>query len=241
MQKVSGYYTPGTFQQYVLSAANYITPIPAGLDSASAAPMLCAGVTVYAGLRKSGAEAGQWVVVSGAGGGLGHLAVQIGSRGIGYRVIGIDHSSKEDLVKECGAEHFVPVDGDDDVVETVQRLTDGLGAHAVIVCTAHNSAYAQSANMLRFAGRVVCVGIPEGDMVPIAGALPGVMVAKSIQIVGSAVGSRKEAIDTLRFAERGVVKTHYRIEGMDSLTNVFEEMHEGRMKGRVVLDLAKGF
>lgn len=75
MQKISGYYTPGTFQQYVLGPANYVTPIPDGLDSAAAAPLLCAGVTVYAGLRKANAESGNYVVIMGAGGGLGHLAV----------------------------------------------------------------------------------------------------------------------------------------------------------------------
>lgn len=77
-QKISGYYTPGTFQQYVLGPANYVTPIPDGLDSAAAAPLLCAGVTVYAALRKANAESGNFVVIMGAGGGLGHLAVSPG-------------------------------------------------------------------------------------------------------------------------------------------------------------------
>lgn len=75
MQKVSGYYTPGTFQQYVLGPANYVTPIPDGLDSAAAAPLLCAGVTVYSALRKANAESGNYVIIMGAGGGLGHLGV----------------------------------------------------------------------------------------------------------------------------------------------------------------------
>lgn len=68
------YYTPGTFQQYVLGPANYVTPIPDGISPEVAAPMLCAGVTVYSALRKSNALSGQWVVIIGAGGGLGHLA-----------------------------------------------------------------------------------------------------------------------------------------------------------------------
>lgn len=68
-QKVSGYYTPGTFQQYVLGPANYVTPIPDSLDSAAAAPMLCAGVTVYSALEKSGARGGDWIALLGAGGG----------------------------------------------------------------------------------------------------------------------------------------------------------------------------
>lgn len=108
-QKISGYYYPGTFQQYAIGPANYVTPIPEGLDSAAAAPLLCAGVTVYAALRKSGAQSGQWVVIVGAGGGLGHLGVQVGSRGMAYRVIGIDHGSKEKLVMDCGAEAFLDI------------------------------------------------------------------------------------------------------------------------------------
>ena len=69
--------------------------------------MLCAGVTVYSALRKSGAQSGNWVAILGAGGGLGHLATQIASRGMGFRVIGIDAGVKKDLVMECGAEVFI--------------------------------------------------------------------------------------------------------------------------------------
>jgi len=236
--KVSGYYTPGTFQQYVLGPANYVTPIPDGLDSAAAAPLLCAGVTVYAALRKTNAESGSFVVIMGAGGGLGHLAVQYSARAIGHRVIGIDHSSKKDLVLESGAEHFIPVDGTSSIAEAVQQLTGGHGAHAVVVCTAHQGAYDDSVNLLRFGGRVVCVGIPEGDMKPIGSANAGIMVAKALQIVGSAVGTRKEAIEAVEFAARGIVKTHYRVEKLDKLTEVFKEMDAQKLKGRVVIDLS---
>jgi propanol-preferring alcohol dehydrogenase len=200
--------------------------------------MLCAGVTVYAALKKSGAEAGNWVVIPGAGGGLGHLAVQFGAKGIGQRIIGIDHSSKKDLVLESGAEHFIAIDETKDVAAAVKEVTGGLGAHAVVVCTASNAAYASGIDFLRFKGTLVCVGIPEGDMVPIATALPQTLVAKSLKIVGSAVGDRREAIETLDFAARGVVKTHFRVEKMDKLTSVFEDMDKGLMKGRVVLDLS---
>ncbi|KAL5116061.1 hypothetical protein ACEQ8H_006073 [Pleosporales sp. CAS-2024a] len=236
--KISGYYTPGTFQQFVLSPANYVTPIPDGLDSAAAAPLLCAGVTVYSALRKTQADSGSWVVISGAGGGLGHLAVQFSAKAIGHRVIGIDDSSKKQLVMDSGAEHFLPVNGTDDMAHAVQALTGGLGAHAVVVCTASNAAYATALDLLRFGGRVVCVGIPEGDVVPIKSASPGLLVAKALQVVGSAVGNRREAMETMDFAARGIVKTHFRTEKMDQLTSVFEEMHRGELKGRVVLDLS---
>lgn len=178
------------------------------------------------------------MVLLGAGGGLGHIAVQFAARAIGYRVIGIDHSSKKDLVLESGAEYFIPVDGTTDFAAAVKGLTNGLGAHAVLVLTANNAAYATCVELLRFGGRVVCVGIPEGEPVPIKSALPAIMTAQALQIVGSAVGTRQEAIDTLDFAAKGVVKTHYRIEKMDQLTKVFEEMNKGTLQGRVVLDLS---
>ncbi|KAK5014688.1 hypothetical protein LTR60_003232 [Cryomyces antarcticus] len=235
-QKVSGYYTPGTFQQYVIGPANYVTPIPDNLDSAAAAPLLCAGVTVYSALRKSEAKSGQFVVILGAGGGLGHLAVQIASRGIGLRVIGIDHGSKEKLVTDSGAEAFID-HTKGNAEEEVKKLTGGMGAHAVIVLTAANGAYASAMDLLRFGGTLVCVGIPEGDPLPIAKAYPQILVAKAQRIVGVAVGDRQEAIETLDLAARGVVKSHFRTAKMDELTSIFEDMFEGKLQGRVVLDL----
>ncbi|CAL5868452.1 uncharacterized protein PFLUO_LOCUS2678 [Penicillium psychrofluorescens] len=243
-QKISGYYYPGTFQQYAVGPASYVTPIPDGLDSAAAAPMLCAGVTVYSALNRSQARPGQWVVISGAGGGLGHIAVQLASKGMGLRVIGIDHGSKEELVKSSGAEHFVditkfPADDNGTALQKhVQSLTDGLGAHAAVVCTAANAAYAQALPLLRFNGTLVCVGIPEGDPKAIATAFPSSFISKHYTITGSAVGNRTDAIKTLDFAARGIISAHFRTEKMDALTGVFQEMAEGKLQGRVVLDLS---
>ncbi|MCJ1397092.1 hypothetical protein MMC11_000284 [Xylographa trunciseda] len=240
-QAVSGYYTPGTFQQYVLGPANYVTPIPESLSSAEAAPMLCAGLTTYAALKRSNAKAGQWVIVSGAGGGLGHIACQLGARGMGLRVIGIDAASKQELVLSSGAEHFIDLFAHADgaaLTAEVLRLTDGLGAAAVIVCTANNKAYAQAMGFLRFGGTLVCVGMPEGELTPIATAYPNTMCAKMLSITSVAVGNQREAREVLDFAARGVVKTHLRVEKMERLTSVFEEMAEGKLMGRVVLDLS---
>lgn len=201
-QKVSGYFTPGTFQQYAIGPAHYVTPIPDGLDSAVAAPMLCAGVTVYSALRKSQAKSGEWVVILGAGGGLGHLACQIASRGMAMRVIGIDAASKEELAKECGAEHFIALGDAKATEEKVKELTGGYGAHAVVVCAAANAAYAQSVGLLRFGGKLMVVGIPEGEFKPIQSAAPQLLIAKEITIRGVAVGDRRDAIECLDLAAR---------------------------------------
>lgn len=230
---------PGTFQQYVVSSAFYVTPIPDELDSALAAPMLCAGITVYTALKRSDAQPGQWVVISGAGGGLGHIACQLGSRGMSFRIIGVDHGSKEALVRESGAEEFIDVTkfNDKTIVEETRRLTRGKGASAAISCTGNNRAYAQALGMLTDGGTLICAGVPEGEPMEIEGALPSTMIAKCLTIRGVSMGNKRDAIDIMDFAARGVVKTYNRIEKMENLTQVFEEMSEQRLMGRVVLDL----
>lgn len=93
-------------------------------------------------------------------------------------------------------------------------------------------------NLLRFGGTLVCVGIPEGDLKPIAAAFPQILIAKAQKIVGVAVGDRRDAIETLDFAARGIVKTHFKSCKMDELTGVFEKMEKGELAGRMVLDLS---
>lgn len=235
--KISGYYTPGTFQQYATAPASYVTPIPEGLDSASAAPQLCAGVTVYSALQKADVKAGQFVVIMGAGGGLGHLACALAAKGLGARVIGIDHGSKKAVADENGVEFFIDFTQTKDVTAEVMKITGGLGAHATLVLTASNGAYAQSLTFLRFGGTAVCVGVPEGELVPVASAAPALFIFKELRLVGSAVGGRLQAIETLDFAARGVIKTHYKTAKLEDLAQVFQDMEEGKIQGRVVLEL----
>ncbi|KAG0155596.1 hypothetical protein PDIDSM_2768 [Penicillium digitatum] len=238
---ISGFRTPGTFQEFVLGPANYVTPIPDGLESANAAPMLCAGLTIYSALKRSEAKPGDFVIVSGAGGGLGHVAVQLGSRGLGFRIIAIDRVSKKDLVMKSGAEHFVDMDefsDNESLVNHVLELSGGLGAHAAIVCPPDNKAYETELLMLRPNGALVCVGVPEGQMQAIASANPAVIIFKQLKIKGSAVGTREEAIKTLDFAARGIIDPHVTVANMEDLTGVFHKMHGGGLKGRVVIDMS---
>jgi len=245
--KISGYYYPGTFQQYAIAPAHYATPIPDGVPSDLAAPLLCGGVTVYAALKKlidEGVRPGDWVVIPGGGGGLGHLALQIGSRGMGFRMIGVDMGAKEKLVKDCGAEAFIDLskysrddEGTKKLVDDIKEITGG-GAAGVVVCTASNAAYAQGVSFLKFRGCLVCVGVPEGALVPIATANPATMLVSELKIVGSAVGNRKDAIETLKMAARGIVKTHFTVQPMDKLTETFHKMDKGELHGRVVIDLS---
>ena len=110
-----------------------------------------------------------------------------------FRVIGIDAPSKKSLVMSSGAEHFISISDHDDksIGEEVVKLTGGLGAQAVIVCTASNRAYAQAMDMIRFDGTIVCVGMPEGEPVAIQKAYPQVMVFKQANITAVAVGDEE--------------------------------------------------
>ncbi|KAF3390115.1 Alcohol dehydrogenase 2 [Talaromyces pinophilus] len=258
-QKISGYYTPGTFQQYVITSAKYATPIPDEVRSAEAAPILCAGLTVYSALLKSNTSPGDWIVISGAGGGLGHLAVQYASRVTGLRVIAIDHGSKKDLAESCGAEIFFDFTKYTDVelaAAVKQATNNGRGANAVLVVNAANKAYELALLFLKPMGTLVCVGMPEGQPVPIQSACParitnqqfrivaqspatrGSEITDSVFLLGSAIGSRREAIEALRFVARGLVKCHYTVEKMENLGEIFNRMNAGTVEGRVVLDLS---
>ncbi|CVK86960.1 hypothetical protein FPRO06_06276 [Fusarium proliferatum] len=237
-QSVSGMFNPGTFQQYLTVPARYLTPIPDGVSSEIAAPMLCAGLTSYAALRKVNSSPGDWVVVSGAGGGLGHLVTQIAAKAFGYRVVGIDQGSKEDVVRESGAEIFIDAaTPGKELVSQVKKLTDNLGANAVVVCASSNAAYSQGLELLRPGGTLVGVGMPGGTPVAIASAMPGPIVQKQLKIVGSILGNRQDAIDVLNLAARGVITVHYQTRKLSELTEVFREMESGRLAGRAVLDL----
>ncbi|ORY63858.1 alcohol dehydrogenase-like protein [Pseudomassariella vexata] len=240
---ISGYSVPGTFQEYVLAPANYVTPIPDGVPSDAAAPILCGGLTVYSAFHKARARAGEWVVISGAGGGLGSLACEIGSRGMGFRILGIDSAAKETLIRECGAEEFLPLDkfsrdpeGDKAMANEVMRITEG-GAAAVLVCTSANAAYAQAVHFLRFCGTLVCVGITEGDEVPIRTVNPNMLIKLQLTVTASSVGNRKEAIEILNLVARGVVKPRFTLHKPAELGDIFARLEKGEILGRTVLSL----
>ncbi|MCJ1441776.1 MAG: hypothetical protein MMC23_002268 [Stictis urceolatum] len=238
VESISGYYHPGTYQQYAVGPADYVTPIPDSLSSEVAAPMLCAGVTTYSALRRSNLRAGQWLVISGAGGGLGHIAVQLATKGFAFRVIGIDLASKKDLIMESGAEHFLDATLDSaELVKQTKALTGGLGAQSCIVCNNREDAYDTGLQLLKFGGTLVCVGMPEGQANPIKGAAPVPMIGKLLTITSVAVGNRRDAIEVLEMAARGVVNVKVEVRKMEDLEKTFTEMEERKLLGRVVLEL----
>lgn len=231
----SGFHVDGSFQQYAVSYTSQLTPIPEGLSLADAAPILCAGVTVYKSLLESNARAGEWVAIPGAGGGLGHLAIQY-AKWMGLRVISIDTGAdKKALCEKLGSEKWIDFKETDDIVKAIQAaVPDGFGPHAAIVAASNGSAYAQAMEYIRPHGTVVAVGLPPATEIKTSVFWT---VIHSKRLVGSYVGNRQDAIEALDIAAGGHVKTLYKILPLSKLPEVYEQMHSGQLTGRVVLDL----
>ena len=227
-QTNTGYSVNGAFAEYLLADSRYVGRIPAGLSAAEAAPVLCAGVTVYKGLKMLDAQPGQWVAISGVGG-LGHMAVQY-ARAMGLRVAAIDvDEPKLALARSLGAEFTLNAAGGDPVASIRKELG---GVHGVVVTAVSPSAFEQSVQMLRPGGTAVLTGLPPGTFpVSIFN-----IVLNAITVKGSIVGTRLDLAEALDFAARGEVKATVSTRHLDKINQVFDEMVHGQIEGRVVLD-----
>jgi propanol-preferring alcohol dehydrogenase len=226
-QQNSGYSVDGSFGQYMVMDARYAVRIPAGSDLVQVAPILCAGVTVYKGLKMTEARPGQWVVISGIGG-LGHIAVQY-AVAMGLRVAAVDISDdKLQLAKSHGAELLVNA-LTQDPVEVIQRETGG--AHGVLVTAVHPSAFGQSIHMARRGATIVFNGLPAGDFP----ASIFEIVLKGLTVRGSIVGTRQDMREALDFYSRGQIQPTVATRPLSDINAVFDEMKNGKIDGRVVI------
>lgn len=230
-QRNSGYGVNGSFAEYALGSAAYAGRLPANADFAQLAPILCAGVTTYKGIRETEVRPGEWIVISGVGG-LGHIAVQY-AKAMGLHVVAVDVSDdKLILARSLGAE--VVVNGRQrGAVEDVLKQTGG-GAHGVLVTAVSNAAFAQALQMVRRRGTVSLVGLPPGDFpTPIFD-----VVLKRITIRGSIVGTRQDLSEALAFAADGKVRAHIHRTSLGQINDVFSALRAGTVDGRMVLDMA---
>ncbi|MEZ0053135.1 propanol-preferring alcohol dehydrogenase [Mycobacterium sp. MAA66] len=227
-QSNGGYTVNGSFGTYMLVNADYAARIPHGADPVEVAPILCAGVTVYKGLKVSGALPGQWVAISGIGG-LGHIAVQY-AHAMGLRVVAVDVDvAKLTLAKSLGAEVVVNARAGD-AAEAVQHATGG--AHGVLVTAVQPQAFRQAIGMARRGGTIVLIGLPPGDFpAPIFD-----IVLKGLTIRGSIVGTRQDLAEALDFYARGLIKPTVTRAHLGEINSVLTEMEQGRIQGRVVID-----
>ncbi|CCE83016.1 Piso0_002789 [Millerozyma farinosa CBS 7064] len=232
---LSGYTHDGSFQEYATADAVQAAHIPKGTDLASVSPILCAGITVYKALKTANLKAGQWVAISGAGGGLGSLAVQY-AKAMGYRVVGIDGGKeKGDFVKSLGAEAFIDFTVSKDMVKDVQAATGG-GPHGAINVSVSEKAMSQSVQFLRPTGTSVLVGLPANAKIESS---VFDAVVKSVSIKGSYVGNRADTAEAIDFFSRGLIKCTIKIVGLSELAKIYELMQQGKIIGRYVVDTSK--
>ncbi|PIB92348.1 alcohol dehydrogenase AdhP [Caulobacter sp. FWC2] len=232
LQQNTGYSVNGSFADYVLADPNYVGHLPDNVGFVEIAPVLCAGVTVYKGLKMTEAKPGDWVAISGVGG-LGHMAVQY-ARAMGLNVAAVDiDDQKLALARALGATVTVNALHADPVAVLKKEIG---GAHGVLVTAVSPKAFAQALGLVRRGGTVALNGLPPGDF-PLS---IFDTVLNGITIRGSIVGTRLDLQEALAFAGEGKVRATVSTDRLENINAVFDRMRRGEIEGRVVLDLSDG-
>jgi propanol-preferring alcohol dehydrogenase len=226
-----GYTRNGSFAEYIVADPDYVAHIPAGLSPTAAAPLICAGITSYKGIKETEARPGEWIAISGIGG-LGHLAIQY-AKAMGLHVVAIDiDDGKLAHATRLGADLVVNAKHGDPAA-AVQKGTGG-GAHGVLITAPSLPAFKQGVGMTRKWGTCVLVGIPPGDFpTPLFD-----VVANCITIRGSFVGTRGDMAEALAFAAEGKVKADIELQPLSAINDVLTRLEHGDVASRVVLDFS---
>jgi propanol-preferring alcohol dehydrogenase len=228
-QQMTGYTVNGGYAEYVLADPDYVGHLPTNVRFSEISPILCAGVTVYKGLKVLDCKPGNWVAISGVGG-LGHLAVQY-AKAMGFNVAAIDiDDTKLKLAHKLGAAVTINSRIEDPVLAMQKAIG---GAHGILVTAVSRSAFSQALGMLHKRGTMSMVGLPPGDF-----ALPifdVVLNAKTVR--GSIVGTRKDLQEAIDFAAAGKVHTVYSEDRLDNINAIFERMRKDEIEGRIVMRL----
>ena len=227
-QRNSGYGVGGTFAEYAIGSAAYVARLPERTDFIAMAPILCAGVTAYKGIKETEARPGEWLAVSGIGG-LGHVAIQY-AKAMGLHVVALDVTEdKLALARSLGAEVTVNARAPDAAAQVVRQT--GGGAHGVLVTAVSPPAFSQALQLVRRKGTVSLVGLPQGEFAtPIFD-----VVLKRITLRGSIVGTRKDLAEAIEFAAEGKVRARTHVRPIEEINAVFAELKAGTVEGRVVV------
>lgn len=223
---ITGVTVNGGYAEFMIAKVTHVIPVPDSLSSAEAAPLFCAGVTVYRALRSAEVRAGQRVAVFGVGG-LGHLAVQV-ARAMGADVVAVDvDGAKLALARESGAQHTL----NSAKLDAAAELRSSGGVHLALVATPAKSAYDAAFTVVRAGGAVMIVGLPSEPLT-----FDAVKFARNeARILTSVVGTRQDVRDTLALAAAGKLHCHVETQQLSEVNHILEAMRAGTLLGRVVL------
>ncbi|MCU0537708.1 MAG: alcohol dehydrogenase AdhP [Hydrococcus sp. Prado102] len=229
-QQNTGYSVNGGFAEYMLAQADYVARLPDGLSFEEAAPILCAGVTTYKGLKETDTKPGDWVVISGIGG-LGHIAVQY-AKAMGLRVVALARSEEKlQLARKLGADITLNVREEDPAI-LQERIG---GAHGALVTAVSIEAFQQAVSVLRRRGTCSLVGIPPGTF-PLS---IFDVVLKRLTVRGSIVGTRQDMQEALEFVAQGKVKPLIEKQSLNNINEIFDRLRKNQVNGRIVLNIAQ--
>ncbi|PMX20928.1 MULTISPECIES: alcohol dehydrogenase AdhP [unclassified Pseudomonas] len=229
--KNSGYTVDGAMAEECIVVADYSVKVPDGLDSAAASSVTCAGVTTYKAVKVSNIRPGQWIAIYGLGG-LGNLALQYAKNVFNARVIAVDINDDQlQFAREMGAD-LVINSRNEDAAKVIQEKVGG--AHAAVVTAVAKVAFNSAVDALRAGGRLVAVGLPPEAM---SLDIPR-LVLDGIEVVGSLVGTRQDLAEAFEFAAQGKVVPKVTLRPIEDINEIFDEMQQGKIKGRMVIDLS---
>jgi D-arabinose 1-dehydrogenase-like Zn-dependent alcohol dehydrogenase len=226
--KITGITHDGGYAEYMIAPAESVAAIPDELPAAEAAPLLCAGITVFNALRNSGARPGDLVAVQGIGG-LGHLGIQY-ARQMGFRTFAIGRGKdKEPLARKLGAAHFVDTAADD----PAQELQKFGGARVILATAPDAKSMSALVGGLSIRGKLVIVGAsPEAIT-----ATPLQLIGGSKAIQGWASGSAIDSEDTMRFSALTGVRPMIERFPLEKANEAYQQMITGKARFRVVLTM----
>lgn len=225
-QKITGVTVDGGYAEFMKAPATHAVKIPSNLSATEAAPLFCAGLTVYRALKHAGPLTGRRLAIFGIGG-LGHLAVQLG-RSFGAEVTAIDISDEKlELAKSSGAHQTLNAAS----TKVVKELRSKGGAHVCLVSSAAKEAYDTAFACLRPTGTLLMVGLPAENLCfP-----PILMAAGEVRIQASAVGTRQELREVLDLAAAGQVHCQVEARPLSEVNEVLDKLRRGQVAGRIVL------
>lgn len=223
----------GGFREFAVVDARQVAPLPSAIEPVDAAPLMCAGVTIYGALQRCQPELapGGRVGIVGCGGGLGHLGLQFASK-MGYRVVGIDNTDAS-LALARALDLGAGVEIFDARRMEAHQVVQQVGLDAVIVLPEAQPAFDYGMKLLRNHGKCVVVSFPEKGFHLSARDL----VFRDITVVGSLVGSNKLLREMLGFAAVHAIKAKVKTFSLAQLNELVEAYHRGD-GGKLVVDLS---
>jgi len=225
-RKVTGITFDGGYAEYIVVSMTALAAIPADLPAEEAGPFMCAGVTVFNGMRNSGARAGDIVAVHGIGG-LGHLGIQY-ARQMGFKTVAINRGNdKEALARQLGAHHYIDATATD-VVAELQKLG---GANLILATAPSAKAISSLVDGLAPSGKLLVPAAPNEPLE--INALSLIMGRRSV--AGWYSGTAKDSQDTLEFSALNGVHPMIEKYPLDRVAEGYEQMHSGKVRFRVVL------